>query len=102
METVKEIKSMDSHIEEVMDNFNWIKVRDVMDFLEWKWFPEEEVPEITRIKKTAQSLLEEVAKAKREESSIGTGGFTARKFRGEEGLPELSLTFELTSTESCS
>lgn len=62
-------------INEVMDNFDFERVKKVMDVLDWKWYSTGAyVPNLDDIKVHAKELLQE---AIRLETKIGSGGFEA-------------------------
>ena len=81
-------------IADVMEHFDFDKVRKVMLYLDWKWHigeGEMTVPSTYRLTKKAESLLRRVATFDDEEPRIcSTGGFTARMIDGA-----LSLSFIL-------
>jgi hypothetical protein len=73
-------------IEEILDNFDFQKVKKVMDALDWVWVSCDGVPDIYDLRKESRRLLKEVIKTK--SYQIGTGGFVASYYYGE-----LSLEF---------
>lgn len=69
--------AVEEQIDDIMDNFEFNKVRKVMEFLDWKlWFDGEEnrVPEASELRKLAREYLRYVAK---HGGTTGSGGFTA-------------------------
>lgn len=82
-------------IADIMDGFDFEKVRDVMQSLDWKWaigHGEMAVPSIWRITEQAKRLLEEVTEQEEGKYTfISTGGFMAIRY--EDG--SLSLHFIL-------
>ena len=71
----------DEQIEEIMNNFDFHKVRTVMRVMGWTWHEDEHPPSIGRLRETALKLL---TKLKDKDSIINsTGGFEAIKFEEE-------------------
>ena len=83
-------------IADVMEHFDFDKVRKVMLYLDWKWHigeGEMTVPSTYRLTKKAESLLRKVANSDFVDKApciCSTGGFTARMIDGA-----LSLSFVL-------
>lgn len=87
-------EKIDDVVAEVMDGFDFGKVHDVMEYLDWKWSigTEMAVPSIWRITETARRLLTTAAAHLGEEFFYtGTGGFSATV----EYKTELVLRFNL-------
>ena len=105
-------------IEEVLDNFDFIKVNKVMIFLNWPWASSKGVPSLKLIIERANELLQSLAvkeltytqehmkasHASEDEHSwhmsVQTGGFEATRFggRNEEGEWEnFSLAFHVSN-----
>lgn len=76
-------------IDEILDNFNFERVHNVMMHLDWDWASTDGVPNISDLRKCARRLLKEVAYSE-EYNSVGTGGLEAYKKDRE-----LSLKFVL-------
>lgn len=77
----------DKQIDDIMADFDFNKIKLVMDFLDWKW-RDEGVPSITQLKQTAVNLLTGVAEMATKAGNgkygyIATGGFHAdvRQYR---------------------
>jgi len=73
-------------IDEIMDYFDFAKVRRVMEFLDWGWSDSNgglEIPSEYQLRKKARSLLQQVAESE-EEKSIMCGGFVAERFEGKD------------------
>ena len=73
---------IDRMITDIMEDFDFEKVRRVMLPLDWKWDignGEMTVPSIYRLMKEAEQLLRDVAKyyGEKDRHTISTGGFTA-------------------------
>lgn len=88
-------KLIENMVSEVMEHFDFDKVRNVMLYLDWKWAienGERTVPSSYRLMKQAESLLREVMQyyPDTEFHSLGTGGFMASLDDGN-----LSLQFIL-------
>lgn len=68
-------------IESVLDCMDFCVIKKTMDFLEWKWWDTDGVPEIWHLRKKARELLKdaaaEVVKRKEKSYFIATGGFVA-------------------------
>lgn len=85
MKTKKKIKK-------ILKNFDFDRVHDVMEHLNWGWKDTDgKVPSIDQLKELAKKLLNEVSE-KDEFYNISTGGF--RAFKYENG--SLELEFVLT------
>ena len=72
---------MENRIQEVLDNFNFHKVKKVMDLLNWEWYHPETgsnyIPSIADLYNTAKNYLTRVVKTK---GMIESGGFRAEYF----------------------
>ena len=82
-------------IADIMEDFDFEKVRNVMMYLDWKWDVvngEMTVPSIYRMTRQAERLLRDAAKyyGKKDRYTISTGGFTATLYEDT-----LGLSFEL-------
>lgn len=90
---MKKISKQDL-IDEILDEFDFDKVKQVMDALQWEWSMDSgsRVPEIPEMRKFARRLLKEVVE-KPPYYYSGTGGFHAEK--GADGF--LELRFEVTN-----
>lgn len=86
------MKSFEDQIEEIMDEFNFHRVHDVMTHLNWRWWDCGEVPSVSRMRKVARDLLKEVSKGDSDVVSLATGGFCAYRYYGH----TLKLAFEVT------
>lgn len=87
-------------IADVMDDFDFDKVHDVMKALGWEWIAltgNGEVPSVWQIAKRAKKLLDEVMDfyGDGEHHAISTGGFTA--MLEEDGTLSLLFVAEHTS-----
>jgi hypothetical protein len=96
-------------IDDIMDEFDFDKVREVMRYLDWKWRGEEVT--VKMLEKTARRLLREAAdlrlgdyKDTHWEQGIicGTGGFQAMAFCNEDKtkVDALDLKFVLTEWDA--
>lgn len=81
-------------IDEILDQFDFDKVKQVMDALQWEWSmgSGSRVPEIPEMRKTARRLLKEVVE-KPPYNYSATGGFHVEK--DADGF--LELRFEVTA-----
>lgn len=107
-------KTKQELINEVLDNFDFNKVHQVMKFLNWKWFNFEdstyELPSIRQLINQAEKYLgmayNGLEKIEHNEHSymVGSGGFEAQAKRYPAGLDKpdvlLTLTFNLASFEA--
>ena len=83
-------------IDEVLEEFDFDKVHEVMNFLKWKWVDNNDsmsIPSHYRIIEEAKSLLYSCKKEKDNIVTIATGGFMAHKDKDENGESYYSLSF---------
>lgn len=82
-------------LDNIMDNFDFKKVHDVMEHLDWKWAGVGGVPTVDDLKEEAARLLWDVCNDS-ENCLIATGGFEAsRDFEDpEDPLVELKFVLE--------
>ena len=89
-------------IEDLLDCFDFEKVKTVMDFLNWQWALYNGVPEIWDLRKHARNQLKTVAKEvlKEERGTFFTscGGFNASA-RVYEDCPKIYLELEFVITD---
>ena len=72
-------------IRNILDNFDFKKVHDVMNLIGWKWaFAKNGIPEIDELKLEAHRLLIDACT---EETNVSTGGFRA-VYEDDEKLDE--------------
>ena len=92
------IDPVNKMIDDIMDEFNFAKVQNVMDYLDWKWVGEYVTIEMLR--EEAERLLRGAADArlgrfKDEHWELGiqnsTGGFQARAFCNEDKTKIIGL-----------
>ena len=81
-------------IDEILDQFDFQKVKEVMDALNWTWAigTESHVPDIPELRKQAREMLWDVIRSKGRMIKTG-GGFVAEK----EDDDTLELRFEVTA-----
>lgn len=74
-------KNIDEEINSILDCFDFYKVKQVMEFLEWTWCNTDGVPEIWDLRKKARYCLQNVAEQvifrPEKEYFTATGGFYA-------------------------
>jgi len=90
------MKSKKEIAREILQQFDFVKVYKVMDYLNWTWESHGDyAPTVGEIYQLAESLIFELLNSE-EATSIATGGF--RVYKEDEGL--IALTFELDSVHS--
>lgn len=80
----------------ILKNFDFEKVHEVMNHLNWVWYNNEEykVPSVKELKRTAKELIKEIKKA--DVDCISTGGFEVRK---DEDIITLQFVLESSDVE---
>jgi hypothetical protein len=102
-------KDLEYMIKDILNEFDFDKVYEAMDALDWKW--RGQTPSIEDLRETAESLLRGAAKSRlsdfkdtHHEIAIinGTGGFEARAYCNEDKtkITGLDLAFIVTSWDS--
>ena len=91
------MKTLEQHIEEVMDWFDFEKVHRVMTMLDWKWANTGGVPEIPDLRKRVRDLMRSLWNS--EDVCHGTGGFMVRLYR-EENWTRFSVAFQVADWNS--
>ena len=89
MSETDKTKLRDAMIKDIMENFDFIKVYKVMEYLKWEWYGCNGVPSIYLLFNKAEALLKE---AYAKNTTIAYGGFMASMENGS-----LSLSFVLES-----
>src|ERR1700761_5530858 len=86
---------------EILENFDFSKVRKVMKTLDWKWERNgiKAVPKKKELRQQATALMDRLIYDLSQdltlsEKSVATGGFRVQGWY-EEGIPNLSLAFEV-------
>jgi hypothetical protein len=74
-------KSNHDLIEDIMNDFDFDKVRKVMVVLNWHWSQVEQTPTVDEMKRTARRLLRDLCEND-EIDFVSTGGFEASKRDG--------------------
>lgn len=79
-------------IDEILDQFDFEKVKEVMDALDWKWAigTESHVPDIPELRKQSREMLWDLIRSK--SRIIKTGGLVVEKDDDD----TLELRFEVT------
>ena len=85
------MKTLDQHIEEVMDWFDFRKAHEIMEHMDWKWH-NESVPEIADMRKLVRKYMKELHERWKNEVEVnsytGSGGFMIFYNKGvEDGQP---------------
>ena len=89
-------------INNILENFDFDKVRKVMDFLNWTWHNEDETPSTYTLINSAKRRLEEVYEISMREDrncSISSGGLKASTIWDKGQVVCLELDFVLASWE---
>ena len=92
------MSSEQDEIDIIMDNFDFYKIKKVMDILDWRWTSLEGqsgVPLIAEMRSTSRRLLKkaiENTKITSNKSIVATGGFVAEAHIEDENL-YLNLSF---------
>ena len=91
-------------LNEIMDNFDFEKIRKVMVALNWKWAgakgDENGVPTIDEIKQGAANLLWDLANDPKNKA-IATGGFRVEKDFLDPNDPWVQLSFRVEEWSDC-
>jgi len=85
-------------INEIIEEFDFEKVKKVMELLEWTWH-DVGIPSIGKLVKTAEKLLNDCFDKcldNKADYFVGTGGFMVRAFYDKKEIYRLDLTFEIT------
>lgn len=93
---MKTNKTGQEDIDYILDNFDFEKVKIVMDCLEWYWVSCDAIPSIGGMRKCVRELLKETLSEgvkNKKDTQISTGGFRASYCR-EEDLLELEFIVE--------
>jgi hypothetical protein len=94
-------KDREQLIDEIVECFDWERVQDTMQKLDWTWASSEgETPSIGKLISTASRLLRDAydgAEKEQETHLSGTGGFEAVCHVDKDGMYRLVLRFVLTS-----
>ena len=91
-------KQVTKVLDYVFDNFDFEKVKDVMDLLQWTWGAHG-VPTIDEIKNQVAKMMYECAMAKEDEYIIATGGFRVEKDFSDHNNPWMRVAFEITDCD---
>jgi hypothetical protein len=98
----KEDEDKDSAtVEEVLDNFDFDKVKQVTDLLNWRYFDVEGPLEVRDLRQMARKLLRYTVQAldKEDGYNTGSGGFYVEGYN-DKGKKYLELQFCLTSWDN--
>lgn len=79
----------EEQIERILDNFDFDKVKKVMECLEWAYIGEDDPPSHRKLIKMAEDVLKSVSE-KEDINECSCGGFVAKKEAGE-----LALFFQI-------
>lgn len=109
-QTEVEFEDPSDDIDDILDCFDFERVKKVMDFLDWQWY-DCGVPEIWDLRKKARVLLNDVWNAVRKEAekspdkeerySIANGGFYVEAIKySESPKVYLSLKFQIADWDN--
>lgn len=91
------ILSKEKHIECILENFDFVKVYNVMYNLGWTWYDSDNTPTINRLKESAKKLLEDVYNYDTDDVYyLSSGGFKATK---KDNFLELEFVIEDTESD---
>ena len=100
---VKE-KTGEELLEEIIEHFEFSKVRDIMLYLNWQWAYINDTPQISEMKNWVRELSKYAFDSmrnnpKQKEYTTGSGGFEIKMFRDYEGGEPtiIEIDFVLTS-----
>jgi len=82
----------DNQILEILNNVNFGRIHQVMEFLNWTWFKSGGVPTYAELVLTVRDM---VIKAIEQECSIESGGFYVEYFRDAHNDGEVIVRFVL-------
>lgn len=91
-------EAIQEQIDNIMDSFDFRRVKSIMGFLKWKWHDEESPPDEYEIRAYARHCLKQAAK----NEGYGSGGFQAYKVEGRDKngpWVRLHLSFGLETFE---
>lgn len=93
----RNLKLCKANIDEVMDNFNFQRVHEVMKFLNWTWAFDPVPPSVDQIKEFLLNYLESAAQ---EDGAyeVSCGGFIVRKTADN----NFDVAFSISSWETLS
>ncbi len=95
---IKKMKKYDSDkdIEYILDEFNFEKVKKVMDCLNWEWYNVEGIPSISDLRRFTRKLLQDILKESKQNKEsfleYSSGGFKVIYYNSG----ELELQFIVT------
>jgi hypothetical protein len=84
-------------IDKIIKDFDFNRVHEVMELLNWTWYPQNKVPTISELKKTAEELLiyaNTEFKKNGKFSNVETGGFIAEVMENR-----MRLHFSITNMD---
>jgi hypothetical protein len=107
-----EVDPLTTMVDDILDEFDFEKVREVMVALDWKWASAEaDIPSMSKLKDTARHLLISVYNLRKDKYTIThpevpvqveTGGFKATALANEDSgeVDFLKLEFIVTEWEA--
>ncbi len=91
------MKTLQEHIDQAMDSFDWDKVHSVMTHLNWRWH-NTGVPEISDMKEKVQELM--YAVHNNHGATVSSGGFQASYHRMPNNEDLFRVLFVVTKRET--
>jgi len=79
-------------ITNIIERFDFEKVRALMILNNWTWMGEKESPTVERMKDTADNLYVSILNSSRPNTRISTGGFVLSRWEWDTSV-ELELSF---------
>lgn len=91
-------------IENILDNFDFDRVKEVMKALNWTWYDSEEPPTFNKLYKSAEKYLEETydkCLLYKKDYQVGSGGFycVASYNDAHQEVDYINLYFQVTNCD---
>lgn len=90
------MKTKEECIDEIIDGFDFKKVRKVMKFLKWEWEPSGEIPNKKELRNTARDLLSRAwdnTLSEKMDYVVATGGFEVSTWYSAKKVSFINLSF---------
>ena len=77
--------NIEKNYQQALEQFDFQKVYNVMEFLQWHWYNKKSIPAITELKKQVDYLYKECLKSLKDENRdcaiVSTGGFEVTVYK---------------------